>query len=96
MAIIGCGWIGLGAQCDPLRIQPASQAQAAASYKRVKLAAFADTDTRSLNRAKQLYPGVPRFSDVDRMLEVVHPDIVVIATSPESYCALIALASIKE
>lgn len=83
----------MGAQLDPLRIQPASHAQAAASYGRVKLAALADTDTRSLNRAKKLYPEVPRFSDIVRMLEIVHPDIVVIATSPESHCALVARAA---
>lgn len=93
VAIVGCGWIGLGAQLDPLRIPPASHAQAAASYRRVKLAALADTDARSLVRAKQLYPDVPRFSDVARMLETVHPDVVVIATSPESHRELITLAA---
>ncbi len=93
VAIIGCGWIGLGAQLDPLRVPPASHAQAAASYRRVRLAAFADTDVRSLARAKRLYPNVPRFSDIAQMLEEAHPDIVIIATMPESHCALVTLAA---
>lgn len=93
VAIVGCGWIGLGAQLDPLRIPPASHAQAAASYRRVKLAALVDTDSRSRARAKRLYPDVPCFSDVVRMLETVHPDIVVIATVPESHCAIVSLAA---
>ncbi|MDO8463195.1 MAG: Gfo/Idh/MocA family oxidoreductase [bacterium] len=93
VAVIGCGWIGLGAQLDPLRIAPASHAQAATMYRRTSLAALADTDRRSLARAKQLYPDVPRFSDIARMLVTVQPDIVIIATSPESHCALVRLAA---
>lgn len=93
VAVIGCGWIGLGAQLDPLRIAPASHAQAAASYRRTRLVALVDGDAQSRVRAKRLYPDVPRFADAEEMLDEVHPDIVIIATTPEAHCALVTLAA---
>ena len=93
VAVIGCGWIGMGAQLDPLRIEPASHAQAAATLQSVKLAALVDADRKTLARAKQLYPDVPRFLDVLQMFEEIRPEIVVISTTPESHCALVTLAA---
>jgi len=93
VAVVGCGWIGLGAALDPLRIAPASHAQAAGTGRRTKLVALADTDAQSLALAKRLCPDVPRYTDVTAMLVTAHPEMVVIATNPESHCALIGLAA---
>lgn len=93
VAIIGCGWIGLGAQLDPLRLAPASHAQAAASYRRTKLIALVDADAKSRKRARQLYPNVPQFADAKEMFSTTRPDIVIIATTPEAHCALVMLAA---
>lgn len=93
VAIIGAGWAGVGSELDLLRIKPASHAEAAAVNKRVKLAAFVDTDPRALKLTSRLYPKVPQFPEAQAMFDEVKPDIVIIATNPDTHSRYIELAS---
>jgi predicted dehydrogenase len=92
-AVIGCGWIGLGAECDVVRVKPASHAQAYAMHDETELTALVDTDPTSLRLAERLYPGVARYADVQLMLKEVKPEIVSIATPPEQHCALVEMCA---
>jgi predicted dehydrogenase len=92
-AVIGCGWIGLGAECDVVRIKPASHAQAYSLHGETELVALVDTDPAMLSVAERLYPSVKRFTDAKVMLAEVKPEIVSIATPPEDHCALIEMCA---
>jgi predicted dehydrogenase len=89
VAVIGCGWSGLGSQLDELRPKPASHAEAAALNPKTDLVALVDNHEESLELAERLYPGVPRFSTVAEMLSAARPSIVVIATDPDSHGRLV-------
>ncbi|MDP3784896.1 MAG: Gfo/Idh/MocA family oxidoreductase [bacterium] len=92
-AVIGCGWIGLKASEDPLRAKPASHAEAFRSSSRTKLAGLADINKKSLELAGRLYPKVPRFASAAEMLREIRPEIVSIATPPETHALLVGLAA---
>jgi len=89
VAVIGCGWSGLGSQLDELRPRPASHAEAAANNDRTELIALVDDDAESLALAEKLYPAVARFETAAEMLAVSVPEIAIIATPPESHARLI-------
>jgi len=92
-AIIGCGWIGVGAQLDLLRSKPASHAEAIVHNSRLDLVALADNNPDALRAAEQLYPSVKRFSSIDEMFTFVKPEVIVIATHPDSHCKYIKLSA---
>jgi predicted dehydrogenase len=93
VAIVGCGWIGLGAQLDELRIKPASHAEAVWMNPRTELKALVDDNAEAIAQAAKLYPSVPRFSNLKEMFAQLTPDIVVIATTPDSHCQLVKEAA---
>lgn len=92
-AVIGCGWIGLGAECDVVRVKPASHAQGYATHGETELVALVDTNKASLELAERLYPQVKRYADAETMLKEMKPEIVSIATPPEDHCALVELCA---
>jgi predicted dehydrogenase len=93
IALIGCGWIGMGAKLDPLRPAPASHAEAIYTNDRLELCGMMDTDIAANDLAKKLYPGVSVFTDIDTLLKQTSPDAVVIATHPDTHCHYIELCS---
>lgn len=94
MAVIGCGWIGLGAQLDLLRPKPASHAEAISTNERLELAGFVDTNPEALAHAKKLYPGTGIFcSTAEELYGTLVPDAVMIATDAHSHCFHIKAAA---
>ncbi len=93
--IAGTGWIGIGGQMDLLRPKPASHGEAIEMHKGFNLVGFFDTDTEAEKWAKKLYPHVPFFTSYKEMLGNTKPDLVVIATHPDSHCTYI-LEAISE
>jgi predicted dehydrogenase len=89
VALIGCGWVGLGVQLDELRPKPASHTEAVLADPNTELCAFFDNQQESLDLAEKLYPEIPRYKDFHQLLREVNPEIVVIATNPESHCYFI-------
>ncbi len=84
-AVVGCGRIGVTMEEDPKRIRPATHAGAYRARPRAELSALVDVDAERVIHAQRLFPGVQGFSKVEEMLDAVRPDIVSIATHPESH-----------
>ena len=92
VALIGCGWIGMGSQLDPIRPKPASHTEAIFLNERFELAAMVDTDINALKVASRLYTNIPLFASFEAMTDSLQPDVVVIATHPDSHCTYIKKA----
>ncbi|MDR3146256.1 MAG: Gfo/Idh/MocA family oxidoreductase [Treponema sp.] len=90
VAIVGLGRIGSLLEEDPRREKPCTHAGAIAASGDCGLAAGCDTD----EERRRLFAGrwqVPVYADAALMLEERRPDILVIATHPDShehYCRL--------
>lgn len=93
VALIGCGWIGMGAKLDPLRPAPASHAEAIHLNDRLSFCAMMDTDILASDLARNMYPMVPVFTDIQTLLTETSPDAVVIATHPDTHCQYIEICS---
>jgi predicted dehydrogenase len=93
VAVIGCGWIGIGAKLDPLRPAPASHAEAILANDKLQLCGLMDKDNNTLELAGRLFPTVPAFNDVQELIHVTKPDAVVIATHPDTHCVYIECCS---
>lgn len=91
--VIGCGWIGCGAGEDVLRAKPASHAEAFRAHPQTTLVGIADINKKNLSLAGRLYPEVETFSDAEEMLKKLQPDIVAIATDPDSHCKMVSIAA---
>lgn len=89
IALVGCGWIGMGAQMDLVRVKPASHAEAIASNSQLNLMAVIDNDANALEWKDKLYPEVPHFTDAKALCAYKIPDAVVIATHPDTHCLYI-------
>jgi predicted dehydrogenase len=91
-AIVGLGRIGSLLEEDPLREKPCTHAGAVAANPDCVLAAGADTDGERRRRFGKRWD-CPVYADADRMIRETAPDILHIATHPDShghYCALAA------
>lgn len=88
-AVVGCGRIGLLMQAEPPQVPPATHADAFSTNPRTELAALVDIDEGQRRRAAKHYPSVPCFADCQEMLDAVRPDIVAVATPPESHRKLV-------
>jgi len=93
VALIGCGWIGMGCELDPFRPKPASHAEGITQNENLELFALMDINESALILAKNLYPSVPVFNNVVDLFNYGIPDAVVIATHPDSHCHYIKLSS---
>lgn len=91
-AVIGCGSIGMLAELDTKRVAPASHAGSFFGNTRTRLIGLADADPKKQTHAKRLFPAVPFFSSPEEMLKSLRPDIVSIATHPDSHRKLVELA----
>lgn len=84
-AVVGCGRIGLLMELDPKRIKPATHAGAFKMNESTELCAFVDIDPSKLRHASKMFPGVPTYSEVEKMLDECNPDIVSVSTPPENH-----------
>lgn len=89
--VIGCGQVGATYEITTQLPKPASHAAALIASPRTELIALVDADTARLKQAGEYYH-VPMFADSKECLEKRHPDIVVIATPPDTHEELLALA----
>ena len=89
--VIGCGRIGATFDIDSGLVKPASHAAALQQNPRTELVGLVDPDPAQLKRAGEQYQ-VATYSDARECLEATKPDVVVIATPPETHEALLALA----
>jgi predicted dehydrogenase len=83
-AIVGLGRIGSLLENDPRREKPCTHAGAIAGNKDCVLVAGADTDGERRKLFRETW-GVPVYADAGAMLKEQRPDILCIATHPDSH-----------
>ncbi len=95
-ALVGLGRIGSSLEMDEQREKPCTHAGAIVATKGVCLAGACDTnrEARELfsRQWKELDPAPLLFSDAEAMLEKLRPDLLTIATPPDTHLALVRLA----
>lgn len=80
-------------ELDPKRVKPATHAGAFRMNESTELCAFVDIDPSKLRLASETFPGVPTYTEIERMLDECRPDIVSVSTPPENhYSAVIQCA----
>ncbi len=95
-ALIGLGRIGTSLESDPLREKPCTHAGAIAADRRVRLAAGCDIDYDARlafsRQWEHLTPAPELYDNPETMLRECRPDLLTIATPPESHLRLVRLA----
>ncbi|MFP4267101.1 MAG: Gfo/Idh/MocA family protein, partial [Spirochaetaceae bacterium] len=97
-AIVGLGRIGSTLESDSLREKPCTHAGAVVADPYCALVGGCDTDSKARERfladwgssgkeagPDQTFEAVEVFEDFDKMLEAAQPDILIVATYPESH-----------
>lgn len=92
-AVIGCGNIGAEIGNYRKEIQPATHAGAYCSNPRTKLSALVDVDEKRLKKIGTYFPGIPLYRSAEEMFKNIKPDIVSVATNPDSHAPLVKLAA---
>ena len=92
-AVIGCGRIGAEVWKYRKEIQPATHAGVYSFHPRIKLSGLCDVDPERLKVAAKYFPGVHLFNSTIDMLGTIKPDIVSIATYPDSHLDLVKIAA---
>ncbi len=90
--VVGCGKVGMEYTNDDLRPQPRSHIESVAGHPKVQLVAVVDTDVSKAEAAKRYTPDIKIYSDAEKCLIEIRPDIVIIAASTLSHKDLIVLA----
>jgi len=91
--VIGCGRIGAEEWSYPENIKPATHAGAYWANSKTKLVGLCDINPQRLKEAGRIFSGVPTYSSVKKMLEETRPDIVSIATHPDSHYRFVKMAA---
>lgn len=91
--VIGCGKIGAEEWSYPKNIKPATHAAAYLQNPKVKLVGLCDIDSQKLRRAGRFFPGTPLYFSAEKMLEETKPDIVSVATHPDTHFELVKMAA---
>lgn len=86
--VVGCGNIGALMEREPRRPKPATHAGALSANKRTRLVALVDTDKKNLSAAGKLFPTAHRYTNLKECLAKESPDIVVVATPPQTHLSL--------
>lgn len=92
IAIIGSGKIAIEVENYSKPTQPATHAGAFQNHPRLDLAGFVDVDKKRLYRTQKYFPGTTLFLSAEQMLKDLKPDVVSIATYPDSHLELVKLA----
>ncbi|MFH1621488.1 MAG: Gfo/Idh/MocA family oxidoreductase [Patescibacteria group bacterium] len=88
-ALIGCGRIGAGVERYSAKIQPWAHASVFLKNERTELVGLVDNMTDKREKLLKDFPGVPFFTDADEMMKQIQPEIVSIATLPESHADIV-------
>jgi len=92
VAIIGSGKIAIEVDNYSKITQPATHAGAFQLHPRTEIVGFSDIYKKRLYKTQKHFPGVPVYLSTELMLKETKPDIVSIATYPDSHLELIKLA----
>lgn len=92
-AVIGCGRIGAEEDLYNQKAQPATHAAVYREHPKIELAGLADVNPKKLKKAGRYFPGAPLFLSAEEMFRKIKPDIVSIATQPDSHPELVRLAA---
>ncbi|MBU4462042.1 Gfo/Idh/MocA family oxidoreductase [Patescibacteria group bacterium] len=91
--VIGCGRIGAEEWRYQKNIKPATHAAAYWNHPKIELAGLCDIDSRKLKKTKKFFPGVPLYSSARKMLKEIEPDIVSVATHPDTHFKFVKMAA---
>lgn len=87
--VIGCGNIGVLLEADGKRATPRTHASALVVNPKTSLSAIVDINADNLKKAKALFPDVPSYTDLQKCLLEIKPDISIVATGPASHASVI-------
>lgn len=88
-AVIGLGRIGTLLEEDRLREKPCTHAGAIHADPDSMLLGGCDIDEKRCRTFSERWNGLPVFSRADDLIEAVNPDIVCVATPPETHLPII-------
>lgn len=91
-AIIGTGRIASLLEDDPRREKPASHAGALAANRHCQLVGGADTCEERREQFTHRW-GVPSFASPEELLRTTSPQILVVATHPDSHARYVSMAA---
>jgi len=91
-AVIGIGRIGMFLESDPKRLKPATHVGMWMNHPRVDLAAVCDNDAGKFEKARAMKPDVATYTDPEKLLREVAPDIVSISTWKDTHYEMMKLA----
>ncbi len=94
-AIIGLGRIGSLLETDPLREKPCTHAGAIVDNPHCRLVGGYDLDPERRIQFSETWKVPTDFSSAEEMLETLHPEILCIATHPDSHAYYVELAAQK-
>lgn len=88
-AVVGLGRIGTLLEEDVLREKPCTHAGAIHADPDAMLVGGCDIDEKRCEAFSEKWNGVPVFNRVDDLIEAVNPDILSVATPPETHLSII-------
>jgi predicted dehydrogenase len=91
--VIGCGRIGAAEWRYPKNIKHSTHAAAFRYHPKIKLSGLCDIDPKKLKFAERFFPGVPLYLSAKKMLKEVKPDIVSVATRPDTHFKFVKMAA---
>lgn len=91
-AFVGLGRIASLLEDDPLREKPATHAGALAAHPECSIAGGTDTDEERRRLFSERWDA-PSFPDAASMIERLRPDILVVATHPDTHRRYVELAA---
>lgn len=94
-AVIGLGRIGSLLEADPLREKPCTHAGAIVDNPHCRLVGGYDLDPERRIQFSETWKVPTDFSSAEEMLEALHPEILCIATHPDSHAYYVELAAQK-
>ncbi len=92
-AVIGLGRIGAEERNYKKEVRPATHAAMYSKNPKIKLVALVDNNPEKLKRAGRQFPNAALFFSAKEMMSQIKPDIVSIATPPDSHLPLVKLAA---
>lgn len=93
-AVIGCGKIGAEEWRYKKNIKPATHAGAYWNNPKIELVGLCDINSQKLEKVGKFFPNIPLYSSAKKMLEETMPDIVSVATQPNTHFKFVKMAAI--
>ncbi len=93
LVVIGSGKIAVEVENYSKLTQPATHAGAFQNHPKIDLKGFVDIDKKRLYRTQKYFPGTTLFLSAEKMFQTIKPDVVSVATYPDSHLELIRLAA---